>query len=54
MRATPVTAKHATCTCAMDSPFERRKGKAPSRKKSKVIMHQLKKAEAQEVKLVAV
>ena len=43
MRATPVTAKHANCTCAMDSPFERRKGKAPSRKKSKGYYAPVKK-----------
>jgi hypothetical protein len=35
MKAIPLTAKHATCTCAASSPLERKKGKAPSRKKSK-------------------
>ena len=35
MKAIPLTAKHATCTCAASSPLERNKGKAPSRKKSK-------------------
>ncbi len=39
----PFTAKHATCTCAMDSPLDRKKGKAPSRKKSKGYYAKVKK-----------
>ena len=39
----PFTAKHSTCTCSMDSPLDRKKGKAPSRKKSKGYYAKVKK-----------
>jgi hypothetical protein len=35
MKAIPLTAKHSACTCAAGTPLTRKKGKAPSRKKSK-------------------
>ena len=50
----PFTAKHSTCTCAMDSPLDRKKGKAPSRKKSKGYYAKVKRVAALVLKQVAV